>query len=347
MNQLRSIFLLLVCLISGSVQGCDETFVESLLQELDQAGEAPTGEIYHMITATIEGNEVCFTSDEEFEKALRVGFFRVQTPDKINLEAARAFALSFTSDPRYLNFGVLNVVNGFLQGNINQAVRFSLERDHWDKCYVDLQEVEGPPNYTPEIQSIGHELGAIGVKILRSILRKVDLPEELWFEATAGAADGEGSLGLLFNNYDPKYSTKSYGVAQHADFSFVTVLDTTQAGLQAFIDCEWRPLHIEDGYLTINFGYPLEKLLPGVKASVHRVITQTDGVRTSMAVFVDPRVGCYRKKALEKRGGSVGMVYDWDSKKGKLVHPQTTSSFFERLSQELHGTLKKQGAEKE
>src|ERR1700730_15714837 len=102
--------------------------------------------VYHMITVPIINEELIFNSKDDFKEAMKVGFFRIKAPADIFLEVGRAFAKNFTSDPRYNQFGMLDVVNGYLQSEIAQSVRFSLERDNWNKCHIDKQEVEGPPN---------------------------------------------------------------------------------------------------------------------------------------------------------------------------------------------------------
>lgn len=290
-------------------------------------------EVYHMVTATMVDEKVHFPSKEAFHEAISVGFFRIKAPEEMDLKAGRAFAKTFTSNPRYNQFGVLDVVNGYLQSEQNQTVRFSLERDYWDKCHVNGKEVEGPCNYPPEIQRLGHQMQAVGIKVLNSILKKFKVPNELWFEATGGSAFGEGSHFLLFNCYDPQNGAfKPHGVGPHKDWGHITVLDAAEDGLEAEIDGVWRSVHPEDGYLTINFGYPLEKLLPKVKASNHRVITQTDKMRTSIVAFIDPRIGSYRNH-LGQEGE--GMVYDLEE--GKLRNGQTTVSFFNHLSELLFG----------
>ena len=263
--------------------------------------------VYHMITVPIVNGELVFNSDEEFKEAMRVGFFRIKTPADIDIEAGRAFAKSFTSDPRYHQFGMLDVVNGYLNSDAVQSVRFSLERDKWDKCHINQQEAKGPPNYPPEIQKLAHQLNDIGILVLRSVLKMYEMPEHLWFEATAGSACGEGSYFLVFNNYDPKYK-KPFGVGPHKDWGHTGILDATEPGLEAKIDGIWRPLHIEDGYLIVNFGYPLERLLPGLTASEHRVVAQTRSVRTSLIAFVDPRVGPYGRESCPNITRAMSMI---------------------------------------
>lgn len=291
--------------------------------------------VYRMITATLENDEVRFPSKQAFAEAIAVGFFLIKAPDEMDLKVGRAFAQTFASNPRFNQFGVLDVVNGYLQSEHNQTVRFTLERDNWNKCHVKQIEVDGPSNYPPEIQNLGRQMIDIGIKVLKSILKEFEIPQEQWFEATGGSTGGEGSQFLLFNCYDPQNgANKPHGVAPHKDWGHITVLDATDPGLEAEINGVWKSIMVEDGYLTINFGYPLEKLLPGVKASNHRVVTQTDKMRTSTVAFIDPRVGPYRKHLGRQ---DVGMVYDWDTTQRKLVNGESTVSFFTRLSDSLYG----------
>ena len=58
-------------------------------------------------------------------------------------------------------------------------------------------------------------------------------------------------------------------------------------------------------------------------------------MRTSVAAFIDPRVGSYREGVQAE--DSVGHVYDWDDNKKELINKETTTSFFKRLSDSLYG----------
>lgn len=291
---------------------------------------------YNMVTAKIFNDEVIFDSNKDFKEALSVGFFQIKTPKDLDLEKGRLFARTFTSIPRYSSFGVIDVVNGYLQSELAQTVRFSLDRKNWNKCHVDQRElIGGEPNFPMEIQDLGRKMNDIGIKVLRSILRKYELPENLWFKATSGCSSNEGSHFLLFNCYDPILGSRLEGVGAHKDWSFVTVLDAPEPGLQAKIDGIWRSLNVENGNLIINFGYPLQKLLPEVNASEHRVLTQIEKMRTSTVVFCDPLVG--RGENPEKFENGEGYVWDWDSVEKKLVNGESTIHFFQRLSETLYG----------
>lgn len=301
---------------------------------------------YHMVTAIIENEELAFSTAEEFDEAVRVGFFRIQSSEDLRdlLEYGRFFAKNFTKISKYNQFGVLDVVNGYLQSERAQTVRFTLEEINWNKTHINQAEVaHGESNYPEKIQILGHKLKSIGTKVLKSVLRKFGIPESLWRQATAGAVDGDGSNYLLFNCYDPKLNFKPDGVGQHKDWGHITVLDAIQPGLEAFIEGEFLPIEVEDGFLTINFGEPLQKLLPGINASLHRVVTQHDAMRTSTVMFVDPRVGSYAKMSSLLGSNDVpdeekqGYVYDWDSEQKKLINGEPTVAYFSRLSARLYG----------
>lgn len=282
---------------------------------------------YSMVSASLKDDEVVFTSQKEFDEAMSVGFFRIQTPQDLDVEVGRAFARTFTTNSRYTSFGMIDQINGFLRSDIAQSVRFSLERDYWNR------QVDGAPIFPPEIQELANKMQAIGIKVLQCILRKFALPEELWFKATAGASHNEGSHYLVFNCYDPKDGKKEAGLGEHKDWGHITVLDANAPGLQAKVGGVWHTLATEEGFLIINFGEPLEKLLPQIKASEHRVLLQRDKMRTSTVAFIDPRGGPFRQgvQAEDKEGH----VYDWDPVKRALINGQSTNAYFAEMSNRL------------
>jgi len=156
-----------------------------------------------------------------------------------------------------------------------------------------------------------------------------------WFKATGGSSQKEGSNFLLFNCYDPKKMGVKEGLGAHKDFGHVTVLYAIEPGLEAQIEGVWRQIVLEDGYFTINFGYSLEKLLPSVNASNHRVLFQKEKVRTSIAALLAPvwaLIGSHVQSEDDE-----GCVYDWNVRKNELVGRETSINFFERLSNMLYG----------
>ena len=94
------------------------------------------GMSYHMKTAEIRDGKLVFPTEADFDEALRFGFFRVKRPSEIDMSEARNFALRFTHDKEYTEFGMRNFVNGYLRSEKSQSVRFCLERDNWDQAYA-------------------------------------------------------------------------------------------------------------------------------------------------------------------------------------------------------------------
>lgn len=261
---------------------------------------------YSMVTAELSDTGLHFSSDEAFNEALRVGFFRIPTPKDIDLKVGRAFASTFPSDPTYSNYGKIDHVNGYLTTESFQLIRFELDRERWGV-------------FPKEVQKLGHQLHGIGVKILLKILERSDIPKDLWSRATSKASECGGQHLLSFCNYDPKNGDKPYGLSSHKDWTYLTVVDVHQEGLQAQIDGQWKTLVIEDGYLTVNFGIFLEKLIPQVKASLHRVVTQTQELRTSTVAFLCPK----------------SEIYDWDSEKKELINEKSMKVAFDELNKVL------------
>jgi isopenicillin N synthase-like dioxygenase len=279
--------------------------------------------MYHLVTAEIQDGELVFASDADFDEVLKVGFFRIKTPPHIDLSPTRLFAKQFFSAGLHADYKPLGLTDGYFESDKNQSVHLALERDNWHLAYK------------PEVQLVGQQLADVGTTILRTILKKCGLPPALWFQATSGASENEGSYFLVVHNYDPRRAgDKPFGLREHRDWGYVTVLDTVDPGLEAEIRGRWEPITAEEGYLIINFGEPLHKLLPQVNSSKHRVTVQTQKCRTSTVVFIDPRVGPYRAQSPKR---DVGMVWDFDPQSQQLINGQTTLAYFEVVSDQLYG----------
>lgn len=290
------------------------------------------GPVYHMVTGVIdEGRRLRFLCEADKIEAFSVGFFRVEAPRELQmglLEEGRRFAKTFSSLEKYVNFGNPSDIEGFMADSpVAQTVRFSLERDRWDA-------------YPPSMQKLANLLHFdIGLPILNSVLEETNIPHEHHFQATAGTCSGHGSHFLLFNYYDPANANREFGVAPHVDWGYVTVLDAVQPGLEAFVRNQWRPIELQDGYLTINFGYALELVAaPIIHASIHRVVTQTALPRSSTVAFLDPRRGPYNDTAPEQWRGLNGSVCSWNGQ--ELVNSIDTYQWNKELSYELFGEYK-------
>ncbi len=269
---------------------------------------------YHMVTADYKDGKILFKSDKDYKEAVSVGFFRIPIPKKIDAELLTKFAENIHPYAKEHKIGKLNVAEGFLESENNQTDRLTFERSNW------------APYYPKNICEMGERLTKIATDVLLSIFEKIGIPKKDYAKASSGCSKNQGSPYLLFNCYNRDKSHCPFGVVPHADWSFVTLLLAWQAGLQAKIDGVYRPLVLEKGYLTINFGTPLERLTQytknPVKASWHRVKRQkkSDRLRTSTACFLDPNL--------------LGNVHIY--KKGKLISSMPTLDFFAQESNKIY-----------
>ncbi len=122
--------------------------------------------------------------------------------------------------------------------------------------------------------------------MLRAILSLTDIDPEFWSLATGGASDAQGSYHLTFNHYRPRFA--GVGLASHKDDGFLTLLRTTEPGLEVNRNDRWEALEPSSDHFVVNFGLSMEVLTRGsstpVRAIMHRVRHQTHD-RCSFAHF--------------------------------------------------------------
>ncbi|KAF3453062.1 hypothetical protein FNV43_RR03495 [Rhamnella rubrinervis] len=104
---------------------------------------------------------------------------------------------------------------------------------------------------------------------------------------------GEGSgLRAQFSFYPPcQRSDMVLGLKAHSDRSGVTVLlqDKQVEGLQVRKDNSWYRVPVIPHAFLINLGDQMEILCNGIyKSPIHRVTTNTEKIRSSVAMFIEP-----------------------------------------------------------
>ena len=100
----------------------------------------------------------------------------------------------------------------------NQSISTSFTRENW-KFYPEF------------IQELGEKLRHVGLLVFKCIFQALEVAEFEWDEASAGAAEGEGSSFLLFNRYDPKDVPEGeyVGLGEHKDWGYISVLDVSSS----------------------------------------------------------------------------------------------------------------------
>ncbi|CAI0629470.1 unnamed protein product [Linum tenue] len=150
---------------------------------------------------------------------------------------------------------------------------------------------EKPETFRETLQEYGVKLGELNQILLKAMAKSLDLEENCFLDQY-----GEGALMTArFNLYPPcPRPDQIIGVKPHADASALTFLlpDKEVGGLQFLKDNEWFTVPIIPHALLVNVGDQAEIMSNGVfKSPVHRVVTNSEKDRHSLAVFCIPSAG--------------------------------------------------------
>lgn len=243
-------------------------------------------------TARLRGGDLVFDEESGLDRAIEDGFFYVEQPHDIDLVAGDRFARGFylprdpaSADP-YRGFqrwtsDLLGPRQGYYRRVEDQTEQFFLESAAWELVYPR------------ELIGQAEAMRSFALDILRALLEQLDVPRELWDEATGRALSLRGTYNLTFNHFRPEIARRGLNI--HKDSGWVTVLRSTEPGLEVDCDDEWRPIDPVPGLFIVNFGCAMEILTrrtrTPVSAVAHRVVRQPRTVakpdRFSYALFVD------------------------------------------------------------
>ncbi|KAF8393129.1 hypothetical protein HHK36_021370 [Tetracentron sinense] len=148
------------------------------------------------------------------------------------------------------------------------------------------------PDNPNGFREILHEYSMI-MKSLAELLYKV-MARSLNLEENSFSSQlGERKKILARFNYYPPCPRPDLvlGLKPHSDDSVVTIIlqDKEVEGLQVLIDDQWVTVPTIPHALFVNLGDQMEIMSNGIfKSPVHRVVTNTERERISLAVFHDP-----------------------------------------------------------
>ena len=251
---------------------------------------------WNLQSARLDEGRLVFDSPGGIEQVFKDGFFFVEQPPELTLETADRFArnwyLSEDSDApdQFRGFSRLTGDKleppatwlGYTDHKADQSEQFLLERAWWKSVYPREMVVQADALYD-------FTLG-----VLRAVLPHLDVPAELWDKATGGCSHSRGYYALMFNHYRPQMRAR--GLAVHQDTGWLSVVRSTEAGLEVDRDGEWYPVDPVPGKFIVNFGVLMEiltrKTRTPVAARPHRVVEQpdtrsTDSDRVSYVFFTD------------------------------------------------------------
>ncbi|GMI94764.1 hypothetical protein like AT5G20400 [Hibiscus trionum] len=147
---------------------------------------------------------------------------------------------------------------------------------------------ENPESFRRILHEYSMKLPVIVEVILKAMARSLDLEENQFLQQYGGQA----SMHARFNFYPicPRPDL-ALGVKPHADGSAITLLlqDKEVEGLQVLKDDQWFSVPIIPQALLINVGDQVEIMSNGIfKSPMHRVVTNSEKERITLAVFCVP-----------------------------------------------------------
>ncbi|KAG6620703.1 hypothetical protein I3842_Q052100 [Carya illinoinensis] len=169
--------------------------------------------------------------------------------------------------------------------------------DWTDRLYLtiypeDQRRLKFWPEIPQDFRDILHDytfkMKMINEVVFKAMARSLNLEDNCFLDQY-----GKGPTMTARFNYYPKCPRPDLvlGVKPHADGSGITILlqDKEVEGLQFQKDNQWNKVPIIPEALLINVGDQAEIMSNGIfKSPVHRVVTNSERERISLAVFCIP-----------------------------------------------------------
>ncbi|KAL3747811.1 hypothetical protein ACJRO7_016599 [Eucalyptus globulus] len=161
------------------------------------------------------------------------------------------------------------------------------------------------PENPSDFSEILHEY-ALKVKLMMNHLSKA-MARSLKLEENSflNQFGDQSVMHVRFNFYPPSSRTEVFGLKPHSDRSGITVLlqDREVEGLQVLKDGAWYTVPIIPDALVVNLGDQMQIMTNWIfKSPVHRVLTNANKLRLSVALFSEPEA--------EKEIGPVDCLID-------------------------------------
>ncbi|KAE9602320.1 putative codeine 3-O-demethylase [Lupinus albus] len=145
-----------------------------------------------------------------------------------------------------------------------------------------------PSDFSDTLEEFTAKVKSMMDYLSRSMAESLNLEEGSFLDQF-----GEKSLMLARFNFYPCCSRPDLvlGVKPHTDRSGITVLlqDTEVEGLQILVDDTWVNVPTIPDALVVNLGDQMQIMSNGIfKSPMHRVVTNTEKLRISVAMFNEP-----------------------------------------------------------
>jgi isopenicillin N synthase-like dioxygenase len=169
------------------------------------------------------------------------------------------------------------------------------------KTTLDASNIETKESFTYIInENEKNELYDIAINILKNkahiifqkIIQSLHLNPNDYKYATDNSFN---TLSLIhYPNIKSDTTNNIYGISEHTDWGFVTLLSTKSEGLQIMINDEWVNIPNLLNHFIVNIGDMLEIISDGLyKSTKHRVLVKEE--KYSIVFFYEPNTNCIIK----------------------------------------------------
>lgn len=241
----------------------------------------------------LDRDRLYFDNDKDLCKALGHGLFYLQYPPGLDFSPGIRFASHYYlsdedgKDPYsgYQQRELSGTRLGYSDPSDDQVELFQLEANLWAR------------HLPSEVSDMLWEMNRIAKVALHAMFDACEVPEGDRDKVAEGLSRDEALQYCLFNHYRSRRN-KSPGFTAHKDSGFITLLHTTEEGLETLEEGTWYDVPPLPGCFTVVLGHSFEVLTakrePRVNASYHRV---RDGQnfesgrpdRQSFGVYIGPR----------------------------------------------------------
>lgn len=227
---------------------------------------------------------------ELIQRLLRVGreFFALPDDEKLAIEN--------TNSPHFR--GYTRMGGEYTQGKNDWREQLDIAAERAPVAsgpgVEDYWVLQGPnlwPESLPELREVSEEwieqLDGVSQRLMSAWAEALGAPADIFDEAFATMPTPHMKIA----RYPAMPEPESQGVGAHKDLGVLTLLyiEDGKGGLQVERDGEWIDAPSIPGAFVVNIGELLEIATDGyLKATMHRVVSPTDGDRLSFPYFYGP-----------------------------------------------------------
>lgn len=243
--------------------------------------------------AEIRDGALQFESPDGWADALARGLFYLKAPAGLDYAAGVRFCDSYHlprtggPDDAYRGFRDAPLEGsalGYSSAGNDQVERVQLELRLWER-YLP-----------PELPPLLHPLNQVARTIVHAFFARCGVQPGDIAQITGGMDTDDALQYCIFNNYASSMAA-DLGFTPHKDSGFITIMYSTEPGLEALEGERWVSVDPVPGYLTVLHGDSIEVLtarLPTRAAAAYHRVRHMDRARTipdrtSFGVYIGPR----------------------------------------------------------